>query len=73
MTLDTAALLALPAAEKLALVEMLWDNLGQSPAGIPLPEWVEREALRRREEMIANPASGLTHVQIWQRINERGR
>ena len=42
-------LLALPADEKLRLVEMLWDNLGESTEPIPLPGWVAEEAARRRD------------------------
>ena len=41
MTLDTAALLALPAAEKLALVELLWDNLG------PILRWYSAAGMGR--------------------------
>jgi len=44
MPIDVDALHALPAAEKLRLVELLWDDLGDSTAPIPLPDWVDREA-----------------------------
>lgn len=71
MNIDTQALLALPAAEKLQLVELLWDNLGESSAEIPLPEWVEREALRRREQMLADPNLGTGHAETWARIESR--
>ncbi len=42
----------LPPAEKLCLVEFLWDELGNSDVSIPLPDWVDREAARRRNEMV---------------------
>ena len=51
MAIDTDELRALPAAEKLRLVEWLWDDLCDSTEPIPLPEWVGREAARRLEEM----------------------
>jgi hypothetical protein len=53
MNIDTNALLALPAAEKLRIVELLWDNLGESTENLPLPEWVDLESMRRHDEMIA--------------------
>jgi putative addiction module component (TIGR02574 family) len=62
----------LPPAEKLRIVEMLWDDLGECMAAIPLPDWVEREASRRREEM-RDPNFGLTHEETWSRISVRRR
>jgi putative addiction module component (TIGR02574 family) len=61
----------LSAAEKLELIELLWDNLGEAPSGIPLPEWAEREALRRRDELLADPDAALTHEQVWKMIFDR--
>ncbi|HYW80761.1 MAG TPA: addiction module protein [Thermoguttaceae bacterium] len=70
MPIDVDALHALPAAEKLRLVELLWDDLGDSTAPIPLPDWVDREAARRREEM-RDPNFGLSHDETWRRIERR--
>jgi putative addiction module component (TIGR02574 family) len=71
MNVDPNTLFALSAEEKLRLVELLWDNLGESETGIPLPEWADREALRRRDELLANPDTGQTHDQVWKKISER--
>ena len=60
MAIDTDELRALPPAEKLRLVELLWDDLGDATAPIPLPDWVDREAARRRDEM-RDPTFGLSH------------
>jgi hypothetical protein len=60
MSIDANELRALPDAEKLLIVEMLWDDLGDSTTAIPLPEWVSREVARRREEM-REPSFGLSH------------
>jgi hypothetical protein len=70
MPIDTDALRALPPAEKLRLVELLWDDLGDSTAPIPLPDWVDREAARRRHEM-RDPTFGLRHDETWRRIERR--
>ncbi len=71
MSVDPNELFALPPAEQLRIVEMLWDNLGQSTDPIPLPDWIEKEAMRRRDELINNPASGLDHKTIWEKIDRR--
>ena len=70
MAIDTDELRALPPAEKLRLVELLWDDLGDSTASIPLPEWVDREAAKRRDEM-RDPSFGLNHDDTWERIRRR--
>lgn len=61
MSVDTQKLLELPAAEKLRVIELLWDNLGESSEPIPLPDWAIREGLRRRDEMLADPTLGSSH------------
>ncbi len=70
MSIDANELRSLPAAEKMRIVEMLWDDLGESTTPIPLPDWVEQEAGRRRDEM-RDPSSGLSHEETWQRIDGR--
>jgi hypothetical protein len=70
MSIDPNQLHSLPDIEKLRIVEMLWDDLGESSSPIPLPEWVGREVTRRREEM-RNPAFGLSHEETWRRIAKR--
>lgn len=70
MSIDTDALRALPATEKMRFVELLWDDLGNSTAPIPLPEWADREAARRREEM-RDPTCGVSHEEAWRRIKQR--
>ncbi len=70
MTIDTEELRALSPAEKLRLVEFLWDDLGDATESIPLPDWVDQEAVKRRNEM-RDPAFGLTHDEVWRRIERR--
>ncbi len=70
MSFELADLQSLPPAEKLRIVEFLWDDLGNSSTAIPLPEWAEQEAIRRREEM-KNPSFGLSHEETWRRIDQR--
>ncbi len=70
MSIDSNELHSLSNVEKLRLVEMLWDDLGESASPLPLPEWVDREATRRREEM-RDPSFGISHTEAWNRIDCR--
>ena len=70
MAIDTEELRSLSAAEKIRIVEMLWDDLGEATSPIPLPDWVDREAIRRRDEM-RDPSFGVSHDEVWRRIEER--
>jgi putative addiction module component (TIGR02574 family) len=60
----------LPAAERLLLVERIWDDLAAEGAPLPLPDWAIAEATRRRNELLADPSLGMTHDEIWTRIDE---
>jgi len=71
MTVTRDELRALPPEEKLRLVEFLWDELGDSDHSIPLPDWVDQEAARRRDELIKDPTLGVEHDEVWRRIKQR--
>ncbi|MGN6546960.1 MAG: addiction module protein [Aureliella sp.] len=71
MSTNYRDLLALPPSEQLRIVEMLWDHLGESTTPIPLPEWIDREGKRRRDEMIQDPSFGKSHEATWQEIERR--
>lgn len=61
----------LSAAEKLQLVEDLWDDLAASPDAIPVHDW-QREELDRRKAAHANdPSSGLTWEDVKRDIRAR--
>jgi len=47
-------ILQLPAAERLKLLEDIWDSLAATPEDVPLPEWHKAELDRRLD----NPAPG---------------
>ena len=70
MSIDANDLRSLSNVKKLRLVEMLRDDLGGSASPLPLPEWVDREATRRREEM-RDPSFGVSHTEAWNRIDSR--
>ena len=70
MDIYTDTIQHLPIAEKIRLVELIWDDVASSPDGIPIPAWALEEAGRRRNEMLANPDIGLTHEDMWDRIRK---
>jgi putative addiction module component (TIGR02574 family) len=70
MSVDPNELLALPAAEKMRLIEMLWNDLEHSTEPIPLPEWIAEEAVRRRDEMLGDPNLGISREEAWKQIRE---
>lgn len=70
MDIFTETIRDLPVADKMLLVQRIWDDLSSTSDFVPLPQWALSEALRRRDDMRANPALGKTHDEVWARINE---
>jgi putative addiction module component (TIGR02574 family) len=64
---DWAALLDLPLAERIQLVEDLWDSIAAEAEGLPLPESHREELARRRAP---NPADS-GRVVPWEEARER--
>lgn len=58
-------------AEKLQLVEDLWDDLAENPESIPVHDWQKEELARRKANLQRNPASASTWEEVKARI--RGR
>jgi putative addiction module component (TIGR02574 family) len=57
----------LSSAEKLLLLEELWDDLACQPAEVPVPDWQKDELERRYEEYVQNPSEGSS----WSEVRER--
>ena len=58
-------------AEKLQLVEDLWDDLAATPEEVPVYDWQKQELARRKANLLANPASGLAWEEVKLRIHSR--
>lgn len=69
MNPEFAPLFKLGRAERLQLVEDLWDSLAQENALMPLPEWKSEELRRRKERFLAQPDSGRS----WDEVKHRAR
>jgi putative addiction module component (TIGR02574 family) len=55
-------------AEKLQLVEDLWDDLAADPSVVPVHDWQKKELARRRSNLIDNPGSGVSWEEAKRRI-----
>ncbi len=60
----------LPIAEKLRVVEELWDDIAASGEPFPLPEWHREDAERRAAELEADPSIALGREELWRRVDE---
>ena len=57
----------LPIAEKLRVVEELWDDI-EATGSFPLPAWHRDIAESRVAELEANPAIAITREELWRRV-----
>ena len=62
------AVFDLSPAEKLQLVEDLWDDLASTPEDIPISEWQKEELSRRKENFTNNPNSGTKWDDVKKRV-----
>ena len=58
-------------AEKLQLVEDLWDDLASTPDDVPVQDRQVRESERRKANLRNNPASGLAWEEVKRSIRSR--
>ncbi|MEO7100126.1 MAG: addiction module protein [Luteolibacter sp.] len=69
--IELAELKKLPIAERLQLVEDLWDSIAEEQDALPdAPELIE-EIRRRSANLKANPSSGFTWEEVEARIQSR--
>lgn len=61
----------LPVAERLKLVEAIWDSIAQSPDTLPLTDVHKAELERRLAEYELNPEAGSNWAEVKERILKR--
>jgi putative addiction module component (TIGR02574 family) len=59
----------LTVAERLQIVEDLWDSIARSDADMPVPKWQKDELERRKQNYLHNPAL----VQSWDAVKREVR
>jgi putative addiction module component (TIGR02574 family) len=69
--MDQPTIFDLSPAEKLQLVEDLWDDLAAEPGDVPVHQWQKDELARRKANLQSNPANGLTWEEVKRRIRDR--
>jgi len=69
MNAEFAPLFRLSRAERLQLVEDLWDSIAQEDAKLPVSDAKRDELRRRKERFLQHPASGRT----WEEVTQRAR
>ena len=55
---------SLSVAEKILMVEDLWDNVAKTSRDVPVPEWQKKELGRRKTQVMAGAESSYTWPQI---------
>ena len=66
-----ASIFDLSPAEKLELVEDLWDDLAATPEAVPIHEWQKHELAQRRAGLLLNPHTALSWEDVKQRVRAR--
>lgn len=71
MSSNRISVFDLSPAEKLQLVEDLWDDLAASPETVPIFEWQKEELDRRKKNLQNHPTSGLGWEEVKRRVRSR--
>ena len=69
--IEISALLELPLAERLRLVEAIWDSIAEHPDALPLTEAERLELDRRWAVYVRNPDAGSSWSDVRARIISR--
>jgi putative addiction module component (TIGR02574 family) len=67
MSGETTSVFDLSPAEKLQLVEDLWDDLAANPDDVPVHQWHKDELARRDANLQKNSASSLS----WEEVKRK--
>ena len=71
MNMPPTSIFELSVSEKLQLVEDLWGDIASTPSAVPVHDWQKEELARRKQNLLNNPASGLSWQEIQRRIRSR--
>jgi len=69
MNAECAPIFKLGRAERLQLVEDLWDGIAQEGAQLPVPNSKRAELRRRKERLFQQPST----VRTWEQVKQRAR
>lgn len=66
--LAVAEILELPVAERIQLVELIWDSIAVVPEAVPISDELKADLEQRLAEFEAAPESGISWEEARQRI-----
>jgi putative addiction module component (TIGR02574 family) len=69
--MNSASIFDLSSAEKLQLVEDLWDDLATAPENVPVHDWQKQALTRRKANLVKNPVPVLPWDEVKRRIRAR--
>ena len=69
MSVDISELRSLPVAEKLRIVELLWDDIGAADEAVALHPRQFDKAIQRAEELNADPSIAIDRDELWRRVD----
>lgn len=69
--MNVESIFNLSPAEKLQLIECLWDDLAATPSDVPVPVWQKDELARRRANLERQPDSGISWDEVKARVRSR--
>lgn len=65
--LPVAEILELPVAERIRLVQLIWESIAAVPEAVPVSDELQAELGRRLAELEADPEAGIP----WEEVRER--
>ena len=71
MDQSSSSIFDLSAAEKLQLVQDLWDDIASRPHDIPIPDWQKAELDRRKANLQNHSVSKSSWEEIQLRVRSR--
>lgn len=66
-----ASVFQLSPAEKLQLVQDLWDDLAAAPQDVPIHDWQLAELDRRKERLERDPSTAVSWEEFERRMRDR--
>jgi putative addiction module component (TIGR02574 family) len=71
MNSSATPIFELSPAEKLQLVEDLWDDLASTPEAVPVYDWQKKELARRKANLQHHAVAGLEWEEVKRRVRSR--
>ncbi len=71
MLADFDNLRQIPVADKLHMIELLWNDIEASDEALPISDAILQEVERRAAEAVKDPSILITREELWRRVDAR--